>query len=82
MPTSAFENLCGQGKPLRPEPPDAEEFAGLVRAALKRLNDAGNLQNAIESRFDLSCSIFPTTLRMAFVWRPFAGTAIAHPIGT
>ena len=54
MPTSAFENLCGQGKPLRPEPPDAEEFAGLVRAALKRLNDAGNLQNAIESRFDLS----------------------------
>ena len=24
---SAFENLCGPGKPLRAEPPDAAEFA-------------------------------------------------------
>ncbi len=26
---SAFENLCGAGKPLKAEPPDAAEFAGL-----------------------------------------------------
>ena len=29
--TSAFDNLCGVGKPLKAEPPDAKEFAGLVR---------------------------------------------------
>jgi len=51
---SAFENLCGPGKPLRPEPPDAAEFDGLVNAALKRLTDAANPVNSIESRFDLA----------------------------
>jgi hypothetical protein len=34
--TCAFDNLCGPGKPLRAEPPDAQEFAGLQRAALAR----------------------------------------------
>lgn len=37
---SAFENLCGAGKPLREEPPDPAEFAGLLRSGLARLNDA------------------------------------------
>src|SRR5688572_12205389 len=51
---SAFENLCGPGKPLRPEPPDAAELAGLLRSGLARLTDAGNAALALESRFDLA----------------------------
>ena len=37
---SAFENLCGPGKPLKAELPDAKEFAGLKRSGLARLKDA------------------------------------------
>lgn len=33
---SAFENLCGPGSPLRAEPPDAAEFAGLLRSGACR----------------------------------------------
>jgi hypothetical protein len=51
---SAFENLCGAGKPLKAEPPDAAEFAGLVRSGIARLNDAGTASLALESRFDLA----------------------------
>jgi hypothetical protein len=54
MMPSALENLCGPGKPLRTEPPDAAEFAGLVRSARARLKDAGNPALALESRFDLA----------------------------
>ncbi len=36
---SAFDNLCGAGKPLKAEPPDADEFAGLKRSGLARLKD-------------------------------------------
>src|SRR5215813_11968733 len=52
--TSAFENLCGPGKPLKAELPDAKEFAGLVKSAGARLKDAGNPRLALESRFDLA----------------------------
>lgn len=52
--TSPFENLCGPGKPLKPEPPDAKEFAGLVRAANARLTDAARPALSLESRFDLA----------------------------
>jgi hypothetical protein len=51
---SAFENLCGPGKPLRAEPPDATEFAGLLRSGLVRLADAGIATLSLESRFDLA----------------------------
>lgn len=51
---SALENLCGPNKPLKAEPPDAREFAGLVRAAKSRLNDAKSSALALESRFDLA----------------------------
>lgn len=51
---SAFENLCGPGKPLRAEPPDAAEFAGLLRSGLARLADAGAGLLSLESRFDLA----------------------------
>lgn len=51
---SALESLCGANKPLKTEPPDSKEFAGLVRAAKCRLQDARNGALALESRFDLA----------------------------
>ena len=52
--TSPLENLCGPGKSLRKEAPDAKEFAGLTRSGLTRLTDAENQVNSLESRFDLA----------------------------
>jgi len=52
--TSPLENLFGAGKPLRREPPDAEEVTGLKRSARARLADSENPANALESRFDLA----------------------------
>lgn len=49
-----LENLAGPGKTLHPEPPDEKETQGLLRTGMARLTDAGNLQLAIESRFDLA----------------------------
>lgn len=51
---SAFENLCGPGKPLRAEPPDEAEIAGLRRSAIARLKDATRQDLALDSRFDLA----------------------------
>ena len=50
----ALENLCGPGKALKAEPPDANEIAGLLRTGLARLADARNATLALESRFDLA----------------------------
>jgi hypothetical protein len=52
--TSPLENLAGPGKPLKAEPPDAKELAGLKRSGLARLADAGNATLSLESRFDLA----------------------------
>lgn len=52
--TSPLESLAGPGKPLRKEPPDAEEYAGLIRSGRVRLADAAKADNALESRFDLA----------------------------
>jgi hypothetical protein len=52
--TSAFKRLCGPGKPLKEEPPDAKEIAGLRRSALARLDDASKADLALDSRFDLA----------------------------
>lgn len=52
--SSPLENLAGPGQPLRAEPPDAAEYAGLVRSGLVRLADAADPRNALESRFDLA----------------------------
>lgn len=51
---SAFENLCGPGKPLRAESFDAAEFKALIQSSLARLNDPTNISIAIDSRFDLA----------------------------
>ena len=53
-PPTPFENLSGPGKPLKPEPPDAAEQAGLLRTGQTRLHDATNNALALESRFDLA----------------------------
>ena len=52
--TDPLGNLCGPGKALRAEAPDAAEIAGLLRSGLARLNDAGNASLSLESRFDLA----------------------------
>lgn len=52
--TSPLENLCGSGKPLAPEPPDAKEFEGLKLSGIRRLADAKNKSNSLEGRFDLA----------------------------
>ena len=52
--TSPLENLCGPGKPLRKEPPDAKEFAGLTRSGHARLADAQNSGVSMAGRFDLA----------------------------
>ena len=52
--SEALDNLCGPGKQLQAEATDAQEFAGLVRSGMTRLNDARNTSLALESRFDLA----------------------------
>jgi hypothetical protein len=52
--SSPLERLCGPGKALTVEPPDAQEFAGLRRSGLARLGDAGNTALSLEGRFDLT----------------------------
>lgn len=52
--TSAFENLAGPGKPLRAEPPDAKEFAGLRDMGLAKLADARRRGLSLASQFDLA----------------------------
>ena len=51
---SPLESLSGPGKSLRAEPPDAQEFAGLKRSGLTRLQDASNAGLSLEGRFDLA----------------------------
>jgi hypothetical protein len=52
--TSRFERLSGPGKPLKQEPADEQEIAGLSRSALARLKDAGRVELSVDSRFDLA----------------------------
>ena len=52
--TSPLDKLCGAGKALRAEPPDAKEFTGLSRSAHNRLIDAQNKLVSLEGRFDLA----------------------------
>ena len=59
--TSPLENLCGPGKPLRKEPPDAKEFAGRKRSGHTRLADAGNV---ILTYADLYAAMEQATARL------------------
>lgn len=51
--TSPLENLAREGM-LHSEPPDADEYDGLVRSGRVRLVDARKATNSVESRFDLA----------------------------
>jgi hypothetical protein len=51
---SELNNLCGPGKPLKAEPPDPNEIAGLQRTGVARLADSRNPALALESQFDLA----------------------------
>lgn len=68
---SAFDNLCGPGKPLRTEPPDAAEFAGLLRSGLARLTDAGRPALSLESRFDLGYNAAHALCLAALRWHGY-----------
>ena len=68
---SAVENLCGAGKPLRAEPPDAMEFAGLKRSGLARLKDAGIATLSLESRFDLGYNAAHALCFAALRWHGY-----------
>ncbi len=69
--TSAFENLCGPGKPLKAEPPDANEFAGLLRSGKARLKDASTKDLALESRFDLAYNAAHALCLAALRWHGY-----------
>ncbi|MBP6018952.1 MAG: hypothetical protein KA735_05630 [Burkholderiaceae bacterium] len=69
--TSAFENLCGPGKPLRAEPPDKTEFEGLIRSGHARLHDALNTTLSIESRFDLAYNAAHALCLAALRWHGY-----------
>ncbi len=69
--TSAFESLIGPGKPLRVEPPDAKEFAGLRRSGLARLKDATQPTLAVESRFDLAYNAAHALCLAALRWHGY-----------
>jgi len=69
--TSPFENLAGPGKALRAEPPDAKEFAGLLRSGQSRLKDAGNKSLSLESRFDLGYNAAHALCLAALRWHGY-----------
>ena len=69
--TSPFDNLSGPGKPLKPEPPDAAEFAGLRRSASARLGDAANANLSLESRFDLAYNAAHALCLAALRWHGY-----------
>jgi hypothetical protein len=69
--TSPFENLTGPGKPLRAEPPDSKEFAGLQRMGMARLQDAQKASLAIESQFDLAYNAAHALCLAALRWHGY-----------
>jgi hypothetical protein len=68
---SPLESLCGPGKPLHIEPPDAAEFKGLKRSGLARLADAGKASLALESRFDLGYNAAHALCFAALRWHGY-----------
>jgi hypothetical protein len=69
--SSALEALSGSAKPLRAEPFDPGEFAGLVRSGSVRLRDAANTALALESRFDLAYNAAHALCLAALRWHAY-----------
>lgn len=72
--TSPFDNLTGPGKPLKAEPPDAKEFAGLKRSGHARLQDALNTSLSLEGRFDLAYNAAHALCLAALRWNGYRST--------
>lgn len=86
--TSPFENLTGPGKPLRAEPPDSKEFAGLQRMGMARLQDAQKTGLALESQFDLAYNAAHALCLAALRWHGYRSgnrfivfQVLAHTLG-
>lgn len=69
--TSSLDNLCGPGKSLAVEPPDAKEFAGLKRSGLARLQDAAHTELSLEGRFDLAYNAAHALCLAALRWHGY-----------
>jgi len=72
--TSAFENLARLDKALKPEPPDAKEFAGLVGSGQRRLRDARHEGLSLEGRFDLAYNAAHALCLAALRWHGYRAT--------
>ena len=70
MPSPNLDRLCGTGL-LHAEPPAADEFTGLLRSGLARLNDARNAALAPESRFDLAYNVAHALCLAALRWQGY-----------
>ena len=72
--TSPLDNLCGSGKSLSIEASDLQEFAGLKRSGLVRLQDAMNTCNSLEGRFDLAYNAAHALCLAALRWKGYRST--------
>lgn len=68
---SPFEGLAGPGKPLKIEPTDGKEFAGLKRSGHARLRDAANASLSVEGRFDLAYNAAHAFCLAALRWHGY-----------
>jgi hypothetical protein len=69
-PSPNLDRLCSTGV-LHAEPPAADEYAGLLRSGLARLNDARNSTLALESRFDLAYNAAHALCLAALRWHGY-----------
>ena len=87
MTSAELDSLTRLGL-LKAEPPDAVEFAGLVRSARARLRDAANLSLSPESRFDLAYNAAHALSLAALRWHGYRSAkryavfqALPHTLG-
>ena len=66
-----LDNLCGQGKPLGREVPDAQEYAGLKQSGLAQLQDAVRPELSLESRFALAYNAAHALCLAALRWHGY-----------
>ncbi|WP_257283895.1 hypothetical protein [Endozoicomonas sp. SESOKO1] len=65
-----LDNLVKINK-LKPEPPDAQEFAGMVRAAETKLKDAVISELSVDSQFSLAYSAAYALSLAALRWHGY-----------
>ncbi len=87
MSSANLENLARIGQ-LKREPPAQSELDGLLRSARKRLKDARNASNELESRFDLAYNAAHALALAALRWHGYRAEsryvvfqALPHTVG-